>query len=48
MPSLIRFLVFCAVLAGIAYGAAFALVQYVDPQPREVLIRVPANKLNLQ
>lgn len=48
MPSLIRFVVFCAVLAGLAYGAAFGLVQYVEPEPREVLIRVPANKLNLQ
>ncbi|MCB1386482.1 MAG: histidine kinase [Nitratireductor sp.] len=48
MPSLIRFLVFCGVLAGIAYGAAFALVYYVEPKPREIQIRVPANKLNLQ
>ncbi|WP_075997568.1 histidine kinase [Salaquimonas pukyongi] len=48
MPSLIRFVVFCGVLAGIAYGAAFALVHYVEPEPREVLVRVPANKLNVQ
>ena len=48
MPSLIRFLVFCAVLAGLAYGAMFALVAYVEPQPKEVQIRVPTNKLNLE
>jgi hypothetical protein len=48
MPSLIRFIVFCAILAGIAYGAMFALVTYVEPQPKEVLIKIPANKLNLE
>lgn len=48
MPSLIRFIVFCAIVAGIAYGAMFALVVYVEPEPREVLIKVPNNKLNLE
>jgi hypothetical protein len=48
MPSLIRFVVFCGILAGIAYGAMFALVTYVEPQPKEVLIKIPANKLNLE
>jgi len=48
MPSLIRFIVFCAILVGIAYGAMFALVTYVEPQPREVMIKIPANKLNLE
>lgn len=48
MPSLIRFIVFCAVLAGLAYGAMFALVAYVEPKPKEVQIRVPSNKLDLR
>jgi hypothetical protein len=48
MPSLIRFIVFCAILAGIGYGAMFALVTYVEPKPKEVQIRIPANKLNLE
>jgi len=48
MPSLIRFIVFCAVIAGIGYGAMYALTIYVEPTPKEVQIRVPANKLNLQ
>lgn len=48
MPSLIRFVVFCAVLAGIGYGAMFALVAYVEPEHKEVQIRVPASKLKLQ
>ncbi len=47
MPSLIRFIVFCAILAGLAYGAMFALIYYVEPKPKEVQVRVPANKLDL-
>lgn len=46
MPSLFRFLVLCAVLVGIAYGAMFALVVYVEPKEREVTIRVPTQKVN--
>lgn len=41
MPSLIRFLVFCAVVAGLVYGGMFALVLYVKPKPREITVRVP-------
>ncbi len=46
MPSLIRFLVFCAVIAGLVYGAMFALTAYVEPTPREITIRVPTEKVN--
>ncbi|MCR9139774.1 MAG: histidine kinase [Alphaproteobacteria bacterium] len=46
MPSLIRFLVFCAVIAGLVYGAMFALTTLVDPKPREITIRVPTEKVN--
>lgn len=46
MPSLFRFLVLCAILAGIVYGAMFALVLYVQPTEREVTIRIPTQKLN--
>lgn len=48
MPSLIRFLVTCAILAGLAYGAMFALAVFVEPEPREMTVRIPANKLNPQ
>jgi len=48
MPSLIRFLVFCAVIAGLIYGGMFALVMYVQPKEREITVRVPTEKLNLQ
>lgn len=46
MPSLFRFLALCAIIAGIAYGAMFALIIYVEPVERDVTIRVPTEKLN--
>jgi hypothetical protein len=46
MPSLIRFLVFCAVVAGIVYGAMYALVIFVEPKPREITVRVPIERVN--
>ena len=48
MPSLIRFLVFCGVIAGLIYGGMFALVMYVQPKEREITVRVPTEKLDLQ
>lgn len=48
MPSLIRFLMSCAVLAGIVYGAMVALPMFVEPGQREMTVRIPANKLNPQ
>lgn len=46
MPSLIRFLVIVAILAGLVYGGMWALVTFVEPQPREMTQTLPANKLN--
>lgn len=46
MPSLIRFIVVCGILAGIGYGAMFALATFVEPNPREMSLRIPASKLN--
>lgn len=48
MPSLFRFLFTLAVLAGIAYGAMFALVIYVEPREREISIRVPTDDIELK
>lgn len=48
MPSLIRFIVFCAVLAGIVYGGMFALATFVEPNPRELTVRIPNDKLDIQ
>jgi hypothetical protein len=46
LPSLIRFLVIVAILAGLAYGGMIALVTFVEPQPREMIQTLPASKLN--
>ena len=46
MPSLIRFLVVCGVLAALAYGSMFALVTFVEPNPRELTVKIPAKKIN--
>jgi len=46
LPSLIRFLVIVGVLVGLAYGAMFALVSYVEPQPREMTQTIPPARLN--
>ncbi len=35
-----------AVIAGLIYGAMWALVIFVEPQPREVTIRIPAERVN--
>lgn len=44
MPSLFRFLTVVAVIVGIAYGAIYALANFVNPKPREMTINVPAEK----
>lgn len=46
MPTLFRFLVFCAVIVGLVYGAMFALIVTVKPVEREVTIRIPSNRVN--
>jgi len=46
MPTLLRFLVTIGVLAGLAYGAMFALVLMVEPNKGEMSERVPLDKLN--
>jgi uncharacterized membrane protein YdfJ with MMPL/SSD domain len=45
MPSLIRFLVICAILAGCVYGGMFALATFVHPNQREMTVRIPPSKL---
>lgn len=46
MPTLLRFLVTIGVIAGLAYGAMFALVLMVEPKKGEMSERVPLDKLN--
>ena len=46
MPSLIRFLVVIGILAGLAYGGMFALATMVEPEEREMRVKIPSRKLN--
>lgn len=46
MPTLIRFLFICLVIAGAVYGTMLALVTFVDPAERDVTIRIPPERLN--
>jgi len=46
MPTLFRFLVTIGILVGMAYGAMFALVTYVEPKKGEMTVRVPLDKLD--
>jgi hypothetical protein len=48
MPTLLRFLVTLGVIAGLVYGAMFALATFVEPRKGEMTVRVPLEKLNKQ
>ncbi len=48
MPSLFRFLMIVGILAGLVYGGMYALVTFVKPEPREITVRVPTDKLQQQ
>jgi phage shock protein PspC (stress-responsive transcriptional regulator) len=45
MPSLIRLIVVLAVIAGAVYGGMLALVLLVEPNPREMSVRIPNERL---
>jgi hypothetical protein len=48
MPTLFRLLVTLGILAGLVYGAMFALVAYVEPKKGEMTVRIPAERINRQ
>lgn len=48
MPTLFRFLMVLAILAGIAYGGMYALVVLVEPRKGEMSVRIPPDRLNPQ
>ncbi len=45
MPSLFRFLAIVGILGGIAYAAIVTLATMVEPQPREMTVTVPADRM---
>jgi xanthosine utilization system XapX-like protein len=44
MPSLFRFLMVVAVIAGVVYGVIFALANFVSPKPREMTVTIPSDR----
>jgi hypothetical protein len=44
MPSLFRFLTVVAIIAGVVYGAIYALANFVNPRPREMTVTIPPDK----
>jgi len=48
MPSLFRLLFVLGILAGIVYGGMVALTVFVEPNPREMTVKIPAKRLNPQ
>ena len=44
MPTLFRFLFSLLVLAGIVMGSMYSLATFVQPKPRDITIRVPAER----
>jgi hypothetical protein len=45
VPTLFRFLLVVAVLAGLGFAAVFSLATLVDPQPREISTPIPSHRL---
>jgi hypothetical protein len=45
MPSLIRFFAVVAVLAGLVFAGMWSLANLVKPQPREMPVTIPQERL---
>ena len=46
VPSLLRIIIFCAVVVGLIYGAMFALARMYEPEQREMRVKVPSRRIN--
>jgi len=45
VPTLFRFLIVVAILAGLGFAAVFALATLVEPDSREITVPIPSNRL---
>ncbi len=45
MPTLFRLLIVVGVIAGLGYGAIWALANFFEPQPRPMTITVPQDRI---
>ena len=48
MPTLIRFLIFLLILAGLGFGAMVALAVFVQPTQKEIRVRIPASQMGVE
>jgi hypothetical protein len=44
MPSLIRFLMIVGLIAGTIYAGIYSLAQFIEPQPREMVVTIPPDR----
>ena len=44
MPTIFRFAMAAAVLAGLCYGVIYALATFLEPAPREISLPVPPSR----
>lgn len=45
MPTLFRFLIVVAILAGLGFAGIVALATLVEPEPREITVPIPSSRL---
>lgn len=45
MPSLIRFFAVVAILAGLVFAGMWSLANLVTPQPREMTVTIPQDRI---
>lgn len=45
MPSLIRFFAVIAILAGLVYVGLWSLANLVQPQPRDMSVTIPQDRI---
>lgn len=46
MPTLFRFLLWCAIIAGTIYMILLALAYGVEPTRREAVVKLPSERVN--
>jgi hypothetical protein len=46
MPTLFRFLLWCAIVAGTVYVILLALAYGVEPTKREAIVKIPSERVN--
>lgn len=46
MPTLFRFLLWCAITAGTIYAVLYVLANGVEPTKREAFVKIPSERVN--